>query len=119
VGRSRRTSRQRPRVKNTIAAATGGYGEPIVASQSLTNGSTSDRQVGLVQRDMANYLLGSSYYEQKLYSEAAQVLQRMHQRLSSRSEEYRGQSVDIGLVDTELGWCAARQLVQTKGRVAP
>jgi tetratricopeptide (TPR) repeat protein len=64
-------------------------------------------------RDMATYLLGNSYYEQKRWTEAAQLYRQMHGRLntqfSERSEEYNGQKQYLGLLNTGLDWCAARQ----------
>jgi tetratricopeptide (TPR) repeat protein len=84
------------------------------SSSSSTNGV--DQQLGFVQRDMANFLLGNSYYEEGQYVVAAQVYSQMVVRISAQiatgSEEYSQQSSYLNLANASLTWCATQQLNQ-------
>jgi tetratricopeptide (TPR) repeat protein len=94
----------------------------------------TEPKIGSVHRDMATYLLATSYYEQRRWEEAAQVYQQMQRRLSTRlrnPEEYPDQRKYLELANTGLDWCAARRAEQeaslgpqaaedrARGRVAP
>ena len=86
--------------------------EQNATTETNTN-AAPDATLGLVQRDMAAYLLASSFYEDKRYAEAAEVYTQILTRVSATPEEYPGQAMYVGLANTGLGWCAARQAAQS------
>ena len=99
------------------------------------NAGSVDDQLSLSQRDIANYLLATSYYEEKRFVEAAQKYQRIRDRINEQvrtsSEQYSGQTKHLELAGTGLNWCGERQAersatsdpqvasTETQGQVAP
>ena len=78
---------------------------------------------GFVQRDLANYLLANSYYEQKRYIEAGRAYQEMRDRLSGQlansPEKYPGQRKYLDLANAAATGCAvqeARQQAKSQGK---
>jgi TolA-binding protein len=110
---------------NELAAA-----QQTTSTQSTTNGLNHDATLEAVQRDVATYLLATSFYEDGRYPEAAQVYQQMlgriNAQLSTNSAEYTGQSTYLDMANVGLRWCTERQaaqgtvnLSQTEGQPVP
>jgi hypothetical protein len=104
------------------------YGLLADTSGEVTNVSAPDVQLGFAQRDVANYLMAASYYEEHRYAEAAQVYQQMQQRLTAQlatsSPQYPNQQEYLDLANSGRARCAARQSEQaaqdpSKGSVIP
>jgi|ERR1700722_573640 len=102
---------------NGLLAESPGAAQNAVTGQSTTNGAI-EATLGFVQRDLANYLLANSFYEQRYYVLATQVYQGMYQRLnaliSASAEEYPGQAQYINQLQARLNLCAARQAIAAR-----
>jgi tetratricopeptide (TPR) repeat protein len=72
------------------------------------NFTGNDATLGPIRRDVATHMLATSFYEDKRYSEAAQVYQQLLDRVTANAAEYPGQSGYIGLANAGLDSCAAR-----------
>ncbi|HTS19140.1 MAG TPA: hypothetical protein VMP11_16310 [Verrucomicrobiae bacterium] len=92
------------------------YGLLADTSIVITNPSSPDVQLVAAQRDVANYLMAVSYYEEHRYAEATQLYQQMQQRLTAQlatgSPQYSNQQQYLALANTGLSQCAARQAEQ-------
>jgi tetratricopeptide (TPR) repeat protein len=72
------------------------------------NFTGNDATLSPIRRDAATHMLATSFYEDKRYTEAAQVYQQLLDRVTANSAEYTGQSGYIALANAGLNSCAAR-----------
>jgi tetratricopeptide (TPR) repeat protein len=83
------------------------------------NFTGNDATLGPIRRDAATHMLATSFYEDKRYTEAAQVYQQLLDRVTANSAEYPGQSSYLGLANAGLSSCAARLAEMNPTDLAP